>query len=151
MSAARSAPPTLPRRIAAAVFLPFAAAYTLSYLYRSVNAVIAPDLVPAFALTPSQLGLLTSAYFLSFAAFQLPLGLLLDRYGPRRTDAALVLIAACGALVFAAAPDPGALIAGRALIGLGVSGCLMSGLKANVLWFPLARLPAMNGWMFFAG
>jgi MFS family permease len=152
MGADRSGPSTaLGVRTAAAVFLPFAAAYALSYLFRSVNAVIAPDLVHQFALTPSQLGLLTSAYFLSFAAFQLPLGLLLDRYGPRRTDAALVLIAACGALVFAAAPDAGALIAGRALIGLGVSGCLMSGLKANVLWFPLARLPAMNGWMFFAG
>src|SRR5512134_1836038 len=118
MSAARSAPPTLPRRIAAAVFLPFAAAYTLSYLYRSVNAVIAPDLVPAFALTPSQLGLLTSAYFLSFAAFQLPLGLLLDRYGPRRTDGILLMVAATGAAVFAAASSAAALICGRALIGL---------------------------------
>jgi MFS family permease len=152
MSAERSGPATaLGARTAAAVFLPFAAAYALSYLFRSVNAVIAPDLVRQFALTPGQLGLLTSAYFLTFAAFQLPLGLLLDRYGPRRTDAALVLVAACGALVFAAAPNAAALIGGRALIGLGVSGCLMSGMKANVLWFPLARLPAMNGWMFFAG
>jgi MFS family permease len=152
MSADRSGPSTaLGARTAAAVFLPFAAAYALSYLFRSVNAVIAPDLVRQFALTPSQLGLLTSAYFLTFAAFQLPLGLLLDRYGPRRTDAALVMIAACGALVFAAAPNAAALSGGRALFGLGVSGCLMSGMKANVLWFPLARLPAMNGWMFFAG
>jgi MFS family permease len=152
LSAERSDPSSAPGpRTAAALLLPFAAAYALSYLFRSVNAVIAPDLVRQFALTPSQLGLLTSAYFLTFAAFQLPLGLLLDRYGPRRTDAALVTIAACGAIAFAAAPDAAALIAGRALIGLGVSGCLMSGIKANVLWFPLARLPAMNGWMFFAG
>jgi MFS family permease len=152
MSAERSGPSTAPgARTAAAVLLPFAAAYALSFLFRSVNAVIAPDLVRQFALTPSQLGLLTSAYFLSFAAFQLPLGLLLDRYGPRRTDATLVLIAGLGALVFAAAPNAAVLIGGRALIGLGVSGCLMSGIKANVLWFPLARLPVMNGWMFFAG
>lgn len=133
------------------VLLPFAFAYVLSYLYRTVNAVIAPDLVARFALSPAQLGLLTSAYFLTFAAFQLPLGLLLDRFGPRRTDAALLLVAAAGAFLFAAAGDASSLALGRALIGLGVSGCLMSGIKANVLWFPAQRLPAMNGWMFFAG
>jgi MFS family permease len=142
-----SAAPALVRR----VLLPFAFAYVLSYLYRTVNAVIAPDLVARFALSPAQLGLLTSAYFLTFAAFQLPLGLLLDRFGPRRTDAALLVVAAGGAFVFAAAGDAAVLALGRALIGLGVSGCLMSGIKANVLWFPPQRLPAMNGWMFFAG
>ncbi len=60
------------------VFLPFAAGYFLSYLFRVVNAVIAPDLVRDIGLNPSDLGLLTSAYFLTFAAFQLPLGVLLD-------------------------------------------------------------------------
>jgi MFS family permease len=106
------------------VLLPFAAAYFLSYLYRSVNAVIAPDLVSDFALSAAELGLLTSAYFLTFAAFQLPLGLLLDRFGPRRTDAALLLIAALGGMVFALAHGLPLLILGRALIGLGVSGSL---------------------------
>ena len=133
------------------VLLPFAAAYFLSYVYRSVNAVIAPDLARDFELSAAGLGLLTSAYFLAFAAFQLPLGLLLDRFGPRRTDAVLLLIAALGALVFAFAPALPLLIFGRALIGLGVSGCLMSGIKANVIWFPLSRLGSMNGWMFFSG
>jgi hypothetical protein len=123
----------------------------LSYLYRSVNAVIAADLSADFALSAAQLGLLTSAYLLAFAAFQLPLGLLLDRFGPRRTDASLLLIAALGALIFALADRLPSLIVGRALIGLGVSGCLMSGIKANVVWFPLSRLAAMNGWLFFAG
>jgi predicted MFS family arabinose efflux permease len=133
------------------VLLPFAAAYFLSYVYRSVNAVIAPDLARDFNLSAANLGLLTSAYFLTFAAFQLPLGLLLDRFGPRRTDAVLLLIATLGALVFAFAPVLPMLIFGRALIGLGVSGCLMSGIKANVVWFPLSRLGSMNGWMFFSG
>ena len=133
------------------VLLPFAFAYSLSYFYRSVNAVIAPDLTSRFSLSPADLGLLTSAYFLAFSAFQLPLGILLDRFGPRRTDAALLLVAAGGACVFALASSLTTLALGRALIGLGVSGCLMSGIKANVLWFPAQRLPALNGWMFFAG
>ena len=70
------------------VFCPFAAGYYLSYFYRYVNAVIAKDLVQDFGLAPSDLGLLTSAYFLSFALAQLPLGVALDRFGPRRCTAA---------------------------------------------------------------
>ncbi len=68
------------------VFLPFASGYFLSYLYRTVNAVIAPDLVSSLELNAADLGLLTSAYFLTFALFQLPLGMLLDRFGPRRVE-----------------------------------------------------------------
>ena len=64
------------------VFCPFAAGYYLSYFYRYVNAVIAKDLVQDFGLAPGDLGLLTSAYFLAFAAFRLPLGVLLDRCAP---------------------------------------------------------------------
>ncbi|HJS77841.1 MAG TPA: MFS transporter, partial [Burkholderiales bacterium] len=87
------------------VFCPFAAGYYLSYFYRYVNAVIAKDLVQDFALAPSDLGLLTSAYFLSFAAAQLPLGVALDRFGPRRCTAALFCIAGAGALMFGLARD----------------------------------------------
>ncbi|MCU0591134.1 MAG: MFS transporter, partial [Desulfobacterales bacterium] len=65
------------------VLIPFALAYFLSYLFRVVNAVIAPNLAADLQIGPADLGLLTSAYFVSFAAFQLPLGVLLDRFGPR--------------------------------------------------------------------
>ena len=75
------------------VFLPFAGGYYLSYLYRTVNAIISPDLVREFSLGPGDLGLLTSSYFLTFALFQLPLGILLDRYGPRRVNAGLLMLA----------------------------------------------------------
>mgnify|MGYP006412548417 CR=1 FL=1 len=83
------------------VFVPFALGYFLSYLYRVVNAVIAPDLISEMGLGASDLGLMTSAYFLTFALFQLPLGMLLDHYGPRKTEAILLLFAATGAFVFA--------------------------------------------------
>ena len=69
------------------VFLPFALGYFLSYLLRVVNAVIAPDLVRDIGLDAADLGLMTSVAFLAFGAFQLPLGILLDRFGPRRTEA----------------------------------------------------------------
>jgi len=83
------------------LFLPFAAGYFLSYLYRTANAVIGPVLARDLALADNALGLLTSTYFLAFGAAQLPLGMLLDRFGPRRVEAALLLIAAAGAAVFA--------------------------------------------------
>jgi len=131
--------------VIARVFVPFAFAYFLSYLFRAVNAVIAPDLVADVGLDAGTLGLLTSAYFCTFAAFQVPLGLLLDRYGPKRTEAALLLIAAAGALYFAFAQTAAELIVARALIGLGVSACLMGGFKAYFVWFPGPKLPTING------
>jgi MFS family permease len=133
------------------VFLPFAAGYFLSYLYRSINAVIAPDLSASMGLDAATLGLLTSAYFLTFAAFQLPLGVLLDRYGARRVEAVLLLFAALGAFLFWLGETPAALIAGRAFIGLGVSACLMAAFKAFVVWFRSERLPLVNGCVMAAG
>ena len=147
----QAVPPPLAARVALSVFLPFAAAYFLSYVFRSINAVIAPDLTADFSLSAAQLGLLTSVYFLAFAAFQIPVGILLDRFGPRRTNASLLLAAASGALAFALSQGVPALLAGRALIGLGVSACLMSSIKAFTLWYPLQRLPAMTGWALFCG
>jgi predicted MFS family arabinose efflux permease len=129
----------------------FAAGYFLSYGLRTVNAVIAPELARDFAATASDLGLLTSAYFLAFGAFQLPLGLLLDRFGPRRVEAALLVVAAAGCALFGAASSIDGLVAGRALIGLGVSACLMASFKAFSQWFPLDRLPSLTGMIMVAG
>src|SRR5881227_547613 len=131
---------SLPMKPLVVVFCPFAGGYFLSFFFRNVNAVISRDLAREFALTPADLGFLTSMYLLAFAAFQLPLGVLLDRYGPRRVVAALLLSAAAGALVFALARDLATLSLGRALIGLGVSAGLMGAIKAFSLWFPLSRL-----------
>src|SRR3954471_8972292 len=127
------------------VFCPFAAGYFLSFFFRNVNAVISRDLAREFDLGPADLGFLTSTYLLAFAAIQLPLGVLLDRYGPRRVVSALLCVAASGALLFAFARDFTMLAVGRALIGLGVSAGLMGAIKAFTLWFPLSRLATLNG------
>ena len=127
------------------VFCPFAAGYFLSFFYRNVTAIISKDLAAEFALTPDELGLLTSMYLLAFAAIQLPLGVMLDRYGPRRVVAGLLVCAAAGAVTFALARDLAMLSIGRALIGLGVSAGLMGAIKAFTLWFPLSRLATLNG------
>ncbi len=133
------------------VLVPFGLAYFLSYLFRVVNAVIAPDLAADLRIGPSDLGLLTSAYFISFAAFQLPLGVLLDRFGPRSIAAALLALAAAGALAFGNAAGILGLSLGRALIGLGVSSGYMAAIKAYTLWFPSHQWPRINGLHLAAG
>ena len=133
------------------IFVPFAAGYFLSYLFRVVNTIIASDLSGDLALDANQLGMLTSVYLIAFAATQLPLGILLDKYGPRQTEAILLLFAAAGAAIFASAETSTGLLVGRALIGFGVSACLMASFKAFVQWFPMERLPMVNGFLLAAG
>jgi len=133
------------------IYFPFAAGYLLSYLFRTVNAVISPELVRDLTLHPSSLGLLTSAYFLAFGAAQIPVGMLLDRFGPRRVEPVLLSIAATGALVFANADSLPALAFARAVIGLGVCACLMAPLKALAAWYPPERLGSLAGWIMVAG
>ena len=137
--------------ILARVTLPFLAGYFVSYVYRSVNAIIGPEIAREFGLTAGGLGLLTGIYFFAFALFQLPLGVLLDRYGPRRVNATLLLVAAAGGLWFSLAQTATELTLARALIGLGVSGCLMAAFSAFALWYPAERLATMNGIAFASG
>jgi MFS family permease len=133
------------------VFLPFATGYYVSFLFRNVNSVVFFELTQAFELSPGSLGLLTSVYFLTFAGAQLPLGMLMDRYGPRRVNATMLLVAALGGAVFAFAEGFPMLLLGRALIGLGVAVCFMSSLTAFALWFPLERMATLMGWMLLVG
>lgn len=126
------------------VLLPFAGGYFMSYLFRTVNAVIAPDLIRDLNLTASDLGLLTAAYFITFAVIQIPLGPLLDRFGPRRVQATLLLFMALGAICFGLGGSHAELVLARALIGLGASASLMASLKTITLWFPPARWALVN-------
>lgn len=129
----------------------FAGGYLLSYLYRTVNAVISPGLTQELGLAPGSLGLLTSAYFVAFAALQLPAGILLDRFGPRRVEAALLIVAGTGAMLFASAHSVTGLVVARALIGAGVAVCLMAPLKALATWYPRERHASLGAWIMTAG
>ncbi len=133
------------------VFLPFALGHYLSSLLRNVNAVLAPHLVGALALTPGQLGLLTSAFFFAFALVQLPVGIALDRYGPRKVQVVLLMLAALGALLFATGRSFGQLVLARAVIGCGLGGCFMSAVKAISTWISPKRLPSVQGYLIAVG
>jgi MFS family permease len=133
------------------VFLPFALGHYLSSLLRNVNAVLAPSLVGSLALTPGQLGLLTSAFFFSFALVQLPVGIALDRYGPRKVQLLLMAFGAVGVLMFAKGETFGQLLLARALMGFGLGGCFMSAVKAISTWIEPRRLPSVQGYLIAIG
>ena len=141
-TAAAARPPASARWRVLAIF---SLGFLVSYIYRGVNLGFAPHLTRELGLGAADLGLLTSFYFLGFAAAQLPAGLLLDRFGPRRTEAVLLLVAVAGSLVFALAPGMAGLAVGRMLIGIGVSVCLGAAIQALSMWFPLSRMPLLNG------
>jgi len=123
------------------LFIPFGLGYFISVLLGSGNAIMSPILVETFSLSPSDLGFMTSIYLISFGLAQFPLGVLLDRYGARKTLAPFMLFAVAGAVVFALSRNIGHLILSRALTGIGLSGCLMAAFKAYSDWLPSERLP----------
>jgi MFS family permease len=133
------------------VFLCFAFAYLLSYAFRAVNAVIAPELMADLNISHSELGLLSSAYFVGFAVMQIPLGIALDRYGARRTESFLLLFALCGASIFAYADSLWGLTLGRLLIGIGVSACLMASFTAYRRWFSVEQQSQLASGMLVFG
>ncbi len=127
------------------IFLLFTSAYFLSYFYRSANAVIAPNLSKELTLSAAELGFMTSLFFAAFALVQLPLGVGLDRWGPRWVTPGLMLIGGAGSLIFAVAPSFGVLALGRALIGVGMAGILMGSLKIFSQWYALDRFATVSG------
>lgn len=133
------------------VLLPFALGFALCNYYRAVNAVLAPYLVADFHLTAGQLGLLVSIYFLVSALFQAPLGILMDRFGPRRVQASLIAVATIGLLIFALGATWPVVLLGRVVMGIGAAGGLMTALQAVTRWFPAPRWPFFNGLVMSIG
>ncbi|HEY0438724.1 MAG TPA: MFS transporter [Xanthobacteraceae bacterium] len=129
----------------------FGVAYFLGVLYRTLNTVVGPEVAASLGLGVAEIGLITSAFFLPYALFQIPLGVLLDRYGPRNVEVVLLIVAACGAIVFGLGQSAATLAFGRALIGLGVSACLMAAMTANARWWPAERLALANGTILAVG
>jgi predicted MFS family arabinose efflux permease len=140
-----------PRPRPVQIFLVFAFAYFMSALLRAVTATLAPVFSRELGLGAADLGLLGGAYFFGFAAMQLPLGQALDRHGPRRSILALLALAIAGCAAFAQADSLAALVAARALIGMGVGACLMAPLTLfRSLVSPVNQLRA-NSWMLMTG
>lgn len=97
------------------------------------------------------LGLLAGAYFLGFAALQLPLGSALDRYGAKRVLLAFLMLAVIGCVAFAAARNFAALVSARALIGMGVGACLMGPMTSFRQHISASAQMRATSWMLMMG
>ncbi len=133
------------------LFIPLALAFFMSALLRTINSVMAPTFIETFSMTASDLGVMTSAYFLTFAIAQIPLGICFDRYGPNKTLGIFMIAAVIGCFLFASAQVVTMLFIGRALVGLGVAGCLMAAYKSFGDWLPKNKLPMYNSMESFVG
>jgi MFS family permease len=136
---------------AVALVLSFAFAYFLSALLRAVTATLAPVFSTELGLQSADLGLLAGAYFLGFAALQLPLGHALDRFGARRVQLVLLSVAVAGCAAFSQAGGLVSLSAARLLIGMGVAACLMAPLTCYRHVFDASTQLRLNSWMLMTG
>ena len=130
---------------AATVVAVLCLAYVMSQFYRTSVGVIGPELMRSLGLSAAALGTLGGTFFVVFALCQIPLGVLLDRYGPRRVNAALLAVAALGALIFASASNAALLTLGRGVMGLGCAAALIGSLVVYSRWFPRHRFSGMAG------
>ena len=151
MSGPASSIPLASGGMAVRLFVVMSSGYLMSYGLRAINATIAPELVQDLGLSNTQLGSLTSAYFLSFALMQLPVGIWLDRFGPRRVDAVLMAVAGSGCLVFATAHGFAQLWLGRALLGVGFAAGLMACFAMFRLWFAPHQQTRLAAWTMTVG
>ncbi|MFW6011728.1 MAG: MFS transporter [Desulfosalsimonas sp.] len=119
--------------------------YFLACLHRISPTVIAEDLVKEFGANATSLGIMASAYFYLYAAVQPPVGMLSDTLGPRAVTTVFAGIACAGVLLFGAAPSMAVATAGRALVGIGVGGVFIPGLKIFSRWFKKTEFAAITG------
>lgn len=139
------------RRTGIALIAALCIGYVASQFYRSANAVIAPDLMRELSISPESMGAITGVFFLVFAFMQIPAGVLLDRFGPRRVMSALLLSAVAGSLVFAAADGALGLAFGRGLMGAGCAAGLMGSMVVFARWFPQKYFATLAAVIFSVG
>lgn len=138
-------------RAALAIFAVLALVYVVSHFFRVSNAVIAPDLMRDLALSSAAMGTLTGAFFVAFAAAQIPIGMMLDRFGTKITVPAMLFFAVAGSLVFAAADGMLELTAGRVLMGIGCAGVYIGALVVCLRWFPPSQFATVAGTLVALG
>jgi MFS family permease len=133
------------------VFLPFSLGFILSCLFRTMNTVLISSLENTVHFSTTQLGFITSVYFLAQGMFQIPLGILLDKFGPKNVQIILLLIASIGLILCGVSYRSWEMVLANVLVGIGMSGGLMSALKIIVQWFPANKLATLNGLMMTSG
>lgn len=143
---------TLPLATALRLIVPFGFGFFLSMFTRAVSNIVKQPIQLELGLNEEAISLaLGASFFIAFAVAQLPVGILLDRYDPRKVNATLFLLAAVGSATMALSTGTGMLSIGRIMMGFGFAAGLMGSLKVYALWFPVQRLATLNGLQFMIG
>ena len=140
-----------PLQLFLVVALPLAVFSMISQASRTVMAIIGPLLATEFSLSASELGLLGACMFAAYGAAQLPVGIALDMFGPRRIQAAFSLLAAAGFALFALSNGLAGFAIARAIIGIGIAAALMAIIKVNTQWFAPTQVATMTGLAMMVG
>ena len=119
--------------------------FGLSMFYRSAIAVLTTDLVRDVPMDMGALGLVSAAFFYTYALFQIPGGILLDRFSPAKVMAAFYFSALAGVILFSIADSPGIMALGRLLTGAGMACGFIGALKIISLQFPPDRFATLSG------
>jgi len=125
--------------------------FSLAFFHRVAPAVMVDGLMSEFRVGGAVLGNLAAIYFYAYAGLQLPVGMVIDRWGPRRVLTAAAAVCALGTLLFAMAGSLGAAYAGRFLVGASVAFPFVGSLTLATLWFPPRRFALLTGLTMFAG
>ncbi|WP_456469602.1 MFS transporter [Archaeoglobus sp.] len=134
-----------------AIFSVLSAIYFFVYFHRTSTAVLADEIMEEFAVSALAIGLMSSAYFYPYALLQIPVGILSDTKGPRKTTTLFTLIAFTGTLLFATSNSFPMAVFARFLIGVGVSGVYIPTIKALSQWFRRYEFATLTGILFAVG
>ncbi len=127
------------------IFITLSAIYFFSIVHRVGIAVIAVDMMSELNANASLVGLMSSAYFFPYALVQIPVGILLDRIGVRKTIGSLGVIAVIGNIIFAQGTSLEIITFGRVLVGAGVGGFYVSCLKGLTVWYDTGKFATLTG------
>ncbi len=139
---ARSLPPT---SLAWLTWGLIASLYFVGFFQRVAPAVMVDELMRDFSIAATMLGNLSALYFYTYAAMQIPSGMLADAVGPRRVATAAAVVAAAGIVLFALANSLWMAGLGRALIGASVAVAFVACMKLAGHWFPTNRFATVTG------
>lgn len=143
MSSTLHSPP--PLRMSFIIWGLAAAFYLFGFFQRVTPGVLTEELSATFDLSRAALGNLSAFYFYFYAAMQIPVGLLVDRIGPRKILTVGCILGGLGALMFGFAPTLGWAAVGRGLVGGAVAVAWVSMLMLVAQWFSPSRFASMSG------
>ena len=146
-----AAGPRHPTSYAWTVWLLSALFFFYAFFQRVAPSVMVEDLMRDFAVNAAILGNLAAFYFYAYAGLQLPVGMAVDTWGPRRVLTVAGLACGIGSLIFATADSLWAAYLGRLLVGGGAAFGFVGNLKLSANWFPPRRFALMSGLTMMIG